>query len=699
MSPASNSKTKSKDNTSAKSAIEQPKASMKSSGSTNSITGNPANAYNPISGTFHTLEKPAAAAAAFPPLHDNGRFRTIDDTDEHSSSPHGTVSEYDSVSNNGSCSGESEDIKEKIINSTRQETIPGLDSDRREKIRQRNEKKHQRQRERRAQELHDQCSGYLMSRKLDRLSQQLVAMGFSHERAILALMLNEGRVEESVNWLVEGSEEEAQRDSKLESGGNLKIDINEELAQISAIEMRYKCSKHEVERAVIACEGDLVKAEETLQPQKQEPPATPPRQEYTANTNNLRRLHEKPVPVTSVTAQQRMNERDFNYKTAIPVPTYSEPGSRNLQPLNQPKPLADKRWGATGSSPAFSSSMGASMQVAPPSTKLDVQLGFTEGVGTTGLSPAFSSSMGPSMQVAPPSTKLDVQLGFTEGVGTTGSSPAFSSSMGPSMQVAPRSTKLNVQLGFTGSERKNVQQIVREPVSPQSMNAKQNTVPYASATPSVTAGWYSNNVPGVEHMRSNVKLLSNQSTGSLGLVNQSSQQFYHPVSYKQNPFPYSGPVNYTSNGLGGTRSPSLTVPSQLQGSYGKTTASLPSLAAPSSLGLFTGWGSAGTLGSSHVDWNTGGLMSEFDYTSIDWTLDLSMLSSKSNGLWLGLSSLLGNTSSTRTSSTNGSFLSGLRDSGVAKETSSSAGSREWTSPFAGKDMFSFPRQFVTSPSP
>ncbi|XP_011020473.1 PREDICTED: uncharacterized protein LOC105122849 isoform X2 [Populus euphratica] len=673
MSPASKSKTKSQDKTSAKSAIEQPKASIKSSGSANSVTGNPANAYNPISGTFHTLEIPAAAA--FPPLHDNGRFRNIDDTDEHSSSPHGTVSEYDSVSNNGSCSGESEDIKEKIINSTQQETIPGLDSNRCEKIRQRNEKKHQRQRERRAQELHDRCSGYLMSRKLERLSQQLVAMGFSHERAILALMLNEGRVEESVNWLFEGSEEEAQKDSKLESGGNLKIDINEELAQISAMEMRYKCSKQEVERAVVACEGDLVKAEETLQPQKQEPPATPPRQEYTANTNNLRRLLEKPVPVTSVTAQQRMNERDFNYKAAIPVPTYSEPGSRNLQPLNQPKPLADKRWGATGSSPAFSSSMGPSMQIPPQSTKLDVQLGFTEGVGTIGSSPAFSSSMGPPMQVAPPS------------------------SMGPSMQVATPSTKLDVQLGFTGNERKNVQQIVREPVSLQSMNAKQNTVPFASATPSVTAGWYSNNVPGVEHMRSNVKLLSNQSTGSLGLVNQSSQQFYHPVSYKQNPFPYSGLVNYTSNGLGGTRSPSLTVPSQLQGSYGRTTASLPSLAAPSSLGLFTGWGSAGTLGSSHVDWNTGGLMSEFDYTSIDWTLDSNMLSSKSNGLLLGLSSLLRNTSSTRTSSTNSSFLSGLRDSGVAKEPSSSAGSREWTSPFAGMDIFSVPRQFVTSPSP
>jgi hypothetical protein len=639
MSPASKSKTKSKDKTFVKSAKEQQKASIKPSGSTNTVSGSPVNAYNPISGTFHALEIPSAAAfpppaAAFPPLHDNGRFRNIDDPDEHSSSPHGTLSEYDSVSNNGSCSGESEDIKERA-NSTRQETVPGLDSDKREKIRLKNEKKHQRQREKRAQELHERCIAYLRSRKLERLSEQLVAMGFSHERATLALMLNEGRVEESVNWLFEGSEEEAQsKDSELGSGGNLNIDISEELAQISALEMRYKCSKQEVERAVVACEGDLVKAEETLHAQKQELPTTPPRPEYTVDTNNLRRLHEKPVPVpvpvpaASVIAQQRMNEPDFNYKTAIPAPTYSEPGSRNLQPLNQPKSLADKRW------------------------------------GTTGSSPAFPSSTVPSMQVAPPSTKFDVRL------------------------------------GFAGNEGKKLQQIVREPVimmqRPQSINAKQNTVPSASTTP-VTSGWYSNNVSGVENMRPNVKLLPNQSTGNFGLVNQSSEQFYNPVSRKENSFLFSGPA--TSNRQGGTRSPSFTVPSQLQGSYGKTTASLPSLAAPSSLGLFTGWGAAGTLGSPHVDWDTGSLMPEFDYTSIDWTLDSNLLSSKSNGLWLGLSSLLRNTSITRTSGTNSSFLSGLRDSGMAKETSSSAGSSEWTSPFAGKDMFSLPRQFVTSPSP
>ncbi|KAK6144133.1 hypothetical protein DH2020_020953 [Rehmannia glutinosa] len=54
--------------------------------------------------------------------------------------------------------------------------VPGADNDKREKIRQKNEK-HQRQKERRAQELHERCSGYLMSRKLEALAQQIVAMG------------------------------------------------------------------------------------------------------------------------------------------------------------------------------------------------------------------------------------------------------------------------------------------------------------------------------------------------------------------------------------------------------------------------------------------------------------------------------------------------------------------------------------------
>ncbi|EEF36816.1 uncharacterized protein LOC8276315 [Ricinus communis] len=626
MSPASKSK-KSKDKASAKAAKEQQKASSKSSGSTNTVSGSPASAYNPLSGTFHTLEIPSAASS--PPFHDNGRFRNIDDTDEHSSSPHGTVSEYDSVSNNGSCSGESEDPKEKIF---RQDTVPGLDNDRREKIRLKNEKKHQRQRERRAQELHERCSGFLMSRKLESLSQQLVAMGFSHERATLALVLNEGRVEQSVNWLFEGNEEEARnKDTKRGSSGNLKIDISDELAQLSTLEVRYKCSRQEVERAVVACEGDLLKAEEIIQAQKQEPPATPP-QEETVDANNMKRPQEKPMSSASVTIQQKRNDRDFNYsKAAISVSTYSEPGSRNLQSINQPKSLAERRW-------------------------------------TAGSSSSFSSSMVPPMQVQLPAGKLEV--------------------------------------GVSGNEGKNHQQILREPVvvmqRPQSINAKQNEVP-SITYPVVTAGWYSNIVPGIENVRSNGKLLSSQNTGSFGLVNQSAEQFYHPASYKESSLLLNGPVDPASAGLGGSWSsmgkhPSLAAPYVPRGSYGIASVSSPSLAAPSSLGLFTGVGSSGTLGTSHVDWNNGGSMPEFDYTSIDWTLDTNLSSSK-RGLWLGLSSLLSDRSGARMNSMNSSCISGLREAGAAKEMASSVGLREWTSPFAGKDIFSLPRQFVTSPSP
>ncbi|KAJ9179515.1 hypothetical protein P3X46_011295 [Hevea brasiliensis] len=634
MSPSSKSKSKSKDKASARASKEQQKASTKPSGSTNTALGNPASAYNPISGTFHNLEIPSAASSQ--PFHDNGRFKNIDDTDEHSSSPRGTVSECDSVSNNGSCSGESEDPKEKTANSTRQEIVPGLDNDRREKIRLKNEKKHQRQRERRAQELHERCSRYLMSRKLEDLSQQLVAMGFSRERATLALVLNEGKVEESVNWLFEASEDEAHsKDIKLGSGCNLKIDIREELAQISAMEVRYKFSKQEVERAVVTCEGDLEKAEEILQTQKQESPATALTPEETTDANHLKRTQEKPMLSALVAIQKRRNERDFNYaKTAVEVPMYSDPGSRNMQSVNQPKSLAEKRWSTSGSSPSSSLARASAMQVTPPSSKLEVRL------------------------------------------------------------------------GVSGNEGKNHQQTLREPVvmmqRPQSINAKQNQLPSVSASPSATTGWYSSIASGVESVRS---LLPNQSSGSLGLVNQNTEQFYHPASYKESPFLFDGPVDSTSEGLGGSwgtmrKSPSFAAPYEPQGSFGTMNASSPSLAAPSSLGLFSGWGSAGTLGSSsHVDWNTGGLMPEFDYTSIDWTLDSNLSSSKLGGLWLGLSSLLRNSTGTSMNGMNSSCISGLRDGGATKESSSSASLHEWTSPFAGKDIFSLPRQFVTSPSP
>ena len=56
-----------------------------------------------------------------------------------------------------------------------------------------------------------------------------------------------------------------------------------------------------------------------------------------------------------------------------------------------------------------------------------------------------------------------------------------------------------------------------------------------------------------------------------------------------------------------------------------STGTTSSLAVPSSLGLFTGWGSSGSSASSSpVDWSTGG-STPCDYTSIDWSLDLALL--------------------------------------------------------------------------
>nr|XP_016445714.1 PREDICTED: uncharacterized protein LOC107770899 [Nicotiana tabacum] len=273
MSPAARSKSKDK-----KMSKEPPKVASKPS-SANAGGGVPTSGYNPLLGTFHTLDTaPVTSNAA---LHVNGRFRNIDETDDPSGHSIGAGGEYDVVSNNGSWSGESEDHKERTSNlPPRQETLPGADNDKREKIRQKNERKHQRQKEKRAQELHEKCSGYLMSRKLEALAQQLVAMGFSLERSTMALILNEGRVEESVAWLFEGGEEaNKDKEHNLDTGGNLKIDISDELACIAHMEIRYKCSKQEVERAVVACEGDLEKAEETLRSQKQEPASVPSKPE------------------------------------------------------------------------------------------------------------------------------------------------------------------------------------------------------------------------------------------------------------------------------------------------------------------------------------------------------------------------------------------------------------------------------------
>ncbi|XP_021734289.1 uncharacterized protein LOC110701018 [Chenopodium quinoa] len=660
---SSASKSKSKD----KKAGKEQKTPSKSSAAVNGGTGIPASAYNPLLGTFHTLE--ASSTYLAPTLHANGRFRNIDDSDDHSGSTHGSGGDYDSASNNDSRSVESEEHnKDKASNAaTKQEVIPGADNDKREKIRQKNERKHQRQKERRAQELHERCSGYLMSRKLEALAQQLVAMGFSHERATMALILNEGRVEEAVAWHFEGGEDaDKHKDQNIDTGSNLKIDISEELARIAELEIKFKCSKQDVERAIVTCEGDLEKAEENLRSLKQDQPTVLPKPEeigdpptfsngkisVATSQSNVRLLQPKPNSATLL--PQRRDEKDFNYTkaavTGVPAPK-SVP--KVVQPkLDWPRP----------------------QQIATP-----VEKRWPIGAGSN---PSVSYSLAPPLQVSPPPAKAEARY-------TT-----------------------------VGNEYRNLQPgSIREPVvmmqRPQSVNVKPApATSISSSPPGTAASWYPTNS---EILKPNGLLP--HSTRSLSPNNLTSNQFYHPAQFQQQqqqhqhqhqhqnqhqlqPFmPGSSPMDNP----GSTRS---------NASWTRIGGS-PTLAAASSLGLFSGVGSICSSGSnSPVDWNASGTMPSCDYTNIDWSLDRSFVPSKQNGMWNGLGSFsrsgahmydsgasaMSMTMRPSSSNGNGVPIVGLQDGGAGMADSSTASSREWTSPFEGKDLFSLPRQFVSSPS-
>ncbi|CAI9768602.1 unnamed protein product [Fraxinus pennsylvanica] len=647
MSPASRSKSKDK-----KSAKEPLKDSLKTSGHANVTVGIPASGYNPVLGTFHT-----APLSSVGPLHVNGRYGNIDETDDQSGISFGTGVEYDSVSNNGSWSGESEDHKEKSSHHPlHQESVPGADNDKREKIRQQNERKHQRQKERRAQELHERCSGYLMSRKLEALAQQLVAMGFSQERATMALILNEGRVEESVAWLFEGGEEEKQRERNLDSGGNLKIDISEELARVADMEIRYKTSKQEVERAVVTCEGDLEKADETLKAQKQEPPSTPPKPEETGypptvvngkppvaiSQNAMRPLAK---PTISNTAQLKRDGKDLN-DTKVPVTAVSsvDPGSKSMQMSKKIQPKMD--WTKL-------------QQIVMPAEKR---------WPNAGSNPSVSQSLTPPLQASPPAAKTEACC------------------------VAAGNVLKNVQ---TGSVREPVMVMQR----PQSINVKQ--VPTSSAslsTPGTDIDWYN----GVETVKSN------------GLLPPVLGRSLIPNDVSSNLL-YNNQLNYLPCQQFLSSSGSVESQGTRQGNgLWSTSGTSPTLGPASSLGLFSGLGTNGSSGSSYlVDWKTGSSTLQLDYTNIDWSLDRRSSMSRPGGFWPNENAFRGNSThaydlitsgrgiktAIRPILSNGNsvFIPGLQDR-VASTQTTTGGSREWTSPFEERDIFSLPRQYVSSPS-
>ncbi|XP_022945490.1 uncharacterized protein LOC111449710 [Cucurbita moschata] len=644
--PVSKSKSSSKDKPSARAAAKkQLKASKNNASKSSNRRPAATTSHNPVEELVHTVEISSTLAASSL-QSDNGHFQHMEDTDDHSSSPHGTVSDFDLSSNNGSCSGESEDQKDKMADSSnQQERASGCDHEKREKIRLKNEKKHQRKREKRAQELHERCKGYLMSRKLEALSHQLVVMGFSPESATMALMLNEGKLEESVSWLFEGNQEEARNKdtANCASGGNLKIDISSELAHISALEARYKCSKQEVERAVVACGGDLDRAEGIVRDQKQKEHFNQSNHEVVGETKSMPRAQEMPGPASGFAKQSSKNDRELSRSSAaMTVPAWLEAGSRSLQQslktTDQPRLLrgGEKRWPAVGS----------------------------------GLS--SSTSTPPLPVVHHPYSKAEAQIG------------------------ASNNEAISLQ--------QDVPEQPVEPVvfmqQPQSINGLQNSVS-SPILPGITSR-YSNNTSAIKNIISSDKLLHNQSRVSVGAENRRLEPIYHQAVHHQPQF-MSGPVELLSSGLDiswGKENTSSTsshsFPSELQSLWKAGGGTVSSFSVPSSYGSNSNHSQGGTAAQasgllSQMDWNIGGLMPYCDYNRIDWTLHSPSGRASEMSLSPGFSSSL-----SRNSSGMQGGGGGVKD---MSSLSSSGGLRDWTSPFAGKDLFSAPRQLVTSPFP
>ncbi|CAM0955535.1 unnamed protein product [Alopecurus aequalis] len=609
------SKTKAKDRAAAfKAAKEQPKVAVKPM-----VNGTAASTYNHLSGKFHLLEPSSSLLGS----QGNEKMRNTDEIDEHSRSSHGT-GDFDCASNNGSCSGESEDTKEKSTsNASRADSVPGCDVDKREKIRQKNEKKHQRQKERRAQELHERCKGYLMSRKLETLAQKLVAMGFSADQATMALIHNEGCLEESVAWLCnfDGSEETKQQVAD-QSGANLKMDITDELAKIVILEAKFKCTKQEVERAVVSSEGDLEKAEEALKTQKQESAITASKPEGSGDSSGLVNkqqvmLAQNPArPQTngfsSVGAQQmRRDEKDLNYKLLLNGSGPKEPAVKGFQPLATPmKPELVRQ-----------------QFFQPEKRRLNAN--------SVPSVPYVTSSPSP---VAVPQMKAETR------------------------HLAAGSEMKNAM--HNGSLRESVVVMQR----PQSAAAKQS-LPSTShsmfASEPSSREWYMNGSSGVDMML-NGGLGHGLRNMSLDNVN-SAKQFMH--TNHQQSFA-SNPIELAANGWGGT-----------WGSGGGTSSSQAG-ASSHGMSFRGGWSSSepsSTL--SHADWRANA-PAPCDYTSIDWSLDTTLINPAAKSEWLSdtWSTMFMGGRSTRPSGNLGvAGMNGLHESNLPMDPAPSPRPYEWPS--------------------
>lgn len=148
------------------------------------------------------------------------------------------------------------------------------DSRGKSKAQMKNQKKHQRQRERKAKELRNQCLQLVVDWKLNSLAAPLIAMGFPQDQCIDAVCAcSDGKaavdLERCVSWIVNqqskgsafsfGAEDPKHKDSRQPD-----IDITDEMQKMTEAEAKMGVTSADVERAVLAHNGDVNSACQSL---------------------------------------------------------------------------------------------------------------------------------------------------------------------------------------------------------------------------------------------------------------------------------------------------------------------------------------------------------------------------------------------------------------------------------------------------
>lgn len=124
-------------------------------------------------------------------------------------------------------------------------------------IRFNNERMHQM--EMRSMERNDHVTRELITNKFKLLFENLIAMGFSPEDSVLALMENNWRLKNSIHWLRDRNT--TMENARQELTHGLNIDDSNKLTKIIGLARRFNCMTEEVERIATSYDGDLQKTE------------------------------------------------------------------------------------------------------------------------------------------------------------------------------------------------------------------------------------------------------------------------------------------------------------------------------------------------------------------------------------------------------------------------------------------------------